>query len=66
MYNYTASVRGRLCLMMDCCVVRGAAVTMMKMMMDQVAPLAADAESGNLSRLHIGDGRWKNQFVVRV
>lgn len=54
-------MRGRLRLMMDCCVVRGAAMTMMKMMMDQTAPPAADAESRNLSRLHIGDGRLKKK-----
>lgn len=41
-------------------------MTMMRMMMDQAAQLAADAESRNLSRLHIGDDRLKNQFVLRV
>lgn len=41
-------------------------MAMMKMMMDQAAQPAADAESRNLSRLHIGDGRLKKHFVLRV
>lgn len=41
-------------------------MTMMKMMMDQAAPPAADAESRNLLRLHIRDNRLKNQFVLCV